>query len=46
MLCNQVLGFCGIKARKVVQLGSVKLADAAKIDRWIGTARAMGQAAA
>jgi len=46
VLCNQVLGFCGIKARKVVQLGSVKLADAAKIDRWIGTARAMGQAAA
>lgn len=43
---NQVLGFCGIKARNVVQFGSVKLADAAKIDRWIGKARAMGQAAA
>ena len=43
---NQVLRFCGIKARNVVQFGSVKLADAAKIDRWIGKARAMGQAAA
>lgn len=43
---NQVLGFCGIKARNVVQFGSVKLADAPKITRWINRAHGMGRAAA
>lgn len=43
---NQVLGFCGIKTRKIVQLGSVKLADAAKIGRWIDRAGTMGRRAA
>lgn len=43
---NQVLGFCGIKARNVVQFGSVKLADAAKIASWIARSKAMGRAAA
>ena len=32
---NQVLGFCGIKTRNVVQFGSVKLADPKKISGWI-----------
>ena len=43
---NQVLGFCGIKARNVVQFGSVKLADAAKITGWITKAHEMGRSAA
>jgi putative NADPH-quinone reductase len=43
---NQVLKFCGIKPRKVVQFGSVKLSDAAKRDRWIERARDMGRSAA
>ncbi|GAW33055.1 hypothetical protein RA2_00091 [Roseovarius sp. A-2] len=43
---NQVLKFCGIKPRKVVQFGSVKLSDAAKRTRWIERARDMGRTAA
>lgn len=43
---NQVLGFCGIKTKRMVQFGSVKLADAAKIGKWIGRAGRMGGIAA
>ncbi|MFB9149718.1 NAD(P)H-dependent oxidoreductase [Roseovarius ramblicola] len=43
---NQVLKFCGVKPRKVVQFGSVKLSDAAKRARWIERAREMGHSAA
>jgi len=43
---NQVLGFCGIKARNIVQLGSVKTASAKRIERWIGEAERMGLKAA
>lgn len=43
---NQVLKFCGIKPRKVVQFGSVKLAEDAKRARWIERARTMGRTAA
>ncbi|GAB4138978.1 MAG: NAD(P)H-dependent oxidoreductase [Sphingomonadales bacterium] len=43
---NQVLGFCGIKTRRVVQFGSVKLAKPGKIAQWLGQARQMGQRAA
>lgn len=43
---NQVLGFCGVNAKKVIQLGSVKLASAKKIDSWLGRARRMGGSAA
>lgn len=43
---NQVLGFCGIKAKSIVQFGSVKLASPRKIQRWIGAARTMGLRAA
>ncbi|MEO1101149.1 MAG: NAD(P)H-dependent oxidoreductase [Pseudomonadota bacterium] len=43
---NQVLGFCGIKSRNVVQLGSVKLASADKIKGWIARAQHMGARAA
>lgn len=43
---NQVLGFCGIKSRNVVQLGSVKLASAKKIDGWMTRAQRMGARAA
>lgn len=46
VLKNQVLGFCGIKAKSIVQFGSVKLASPRKIQRWIGAARTMGLRAA
>ena len=46
VLKNQVLGFCGIKAKNVIQLGSVKLASAEKIARWFRRAESMGAAAA
>lgn len=43
---NQVLGFCGIKAKKIIQLGSVKMAKPSKIQSWIGKAEALGAKAA
>lgn len=43
---NQVMKFTGLKPRKVIQLGSVKLADSARIDRWLRQAQDMGTAAA
>lgn len=46
VLRNQVLGFCGIKTRKLVQFGTVKTADEAKRARWIERAREMGRKAA
>lgn len=46
VLKNQVLGFCGIKAKHVIQFGSVKLASAQKITRWFRRAESMGAAAA
>ncbi len=46
VLRNQVLAFCGIKPRKILQFGSVKLADEKKIAGWIGRARALGERAA
>lgn len=46
VLRNQVLGFCGIKARKILQFGSVKLADPAKITGWLTRAETLGQSAA
>ncbi len=42
---NQVLGFCGIKAKNIVQFGSVKLASASKIKNWLKRAQKMGAAA-
>ncbi|MEQ3745983.1 MAG: NAD(P)H-dependent oxidoreductase [Henriciella sp.] len=39
---NQVLGFCGVKVKKVVQFGSVKLAAPKKIQGWLKRAEAMG----
>jgi len=46
VLRNQVLGFCGIKTRKIVQFGTVKTADEARRARWIARARRMGRSAA
>ncbi|MEM8775873.1 MAG: NAD(P)H-dependent oxidoreductase [Pseudomonadota bacterium] len=46
VLRNQVLDFCGIKARRILQFGSVKLADPAKISSWITRSEALGRAAA
>lgn len=46
VLRDGVLGFCGFKARKIVQLGSVKLADESKIASWLGRAHQMGARAA
>ena len=43
---NQVLKFCGIEPKKIVQLGSVKLASAKKIQSWLSRAEHMGAAAA
>ncbi len=43
---NQVMKFIGVKPRKIVQLGSVKLAAPSKIARWLDKAEAMGAAAA
>ncbi len=43
---NQVLGFCGIKTKNVIQLGSVKMASPEKIGRWMHRAQRMGQRAA
>ncbi len=43
---NQVLDFCGIETKKVVQFGSVKLASPKKIKNWIARARQMGARAA
>lgn len=43
---NQVLGFCGIKTRKLLQLGSVKLASPKKIGAWLDRTRRMGAKAA
>ncbi|MEO0412215.1 MAG: NAD(P)H-dependent oxidoreductase [Pseudomonadota bacterium] len=46
VLRNQVLDFCGIKARKILQFGSVKLADSAKRSRWLERAGQLGAQAA
>ncbi len=43
VLKNQVLGFSGIKARKVLQFGSVKTADEAKIRKWLKQAEGLGR---
>jgi len=43
---NQVLGFCGIKTKTIVQFGSVKVAPAKKHEKWIAQAGRMGAVAA
>lgn len=43
---NQVLGFCGIKTKHCIQLGSVKLASDQKIKSWITKAEHLGAKAA
>jgi len=43
---NQVLGFCGVKAKNIVQFGSVKVASKKKINNWINRAGQMGAQAA
>lgn len=43
---NQVLGFCGIKTKKMIQFGSVKIAGKKKIGAWVGRAERMGATAA
>jgi len=46
VLRNQVLKFCGIKPRRIVQFGTIKTANEAKRARWIARAREMGRSAA
>ena len=46
VLRNQVVGFCGVKMRKLVQFGPVKTANDARRAHWIARARRMGRAAA
>lgn len=43
---NQVLGFCGIKTRRIVQMGTVKTAKPDKIAAWLEKARKLGASAA
>ncbi len=43
---NQVLGFCGIKARSIKQFGPVKTASEKKISGWINQAERLGARAA
>jgi NAD(P)H dehydrogenase (quinone) len=43
---NQVFGFCGLKAKNVLQFGSVKLASEKKINGWITRAGKLGAQAA
>jgi len=43
---NQVLGFCGIKVKNIVQFGSVKMAPPQKINDWINRAAKWGAKAA
>ena len=46
VLGKQVLEFCGIKPKKLLQFGSVKLASAEKINGWLRRAETLGRAAA
>lgn len=46
VLRNQVFDFVGIKARKILQLGSVKLAKPEKIENWLKQAEQLGMKAA
>lgn len=43
---NQILGFCGVKPRAVLQFGSVKTANMAKINSWLTRAERLGHRAA
>ena len=43
---NQVFGFCGLKAKHVLQFGSVKMASEKKINGWITRAGKLGEKAA
>ncbi len=45
VLKNQVLGFCGIKVKKILQLGSIKLATSEKLNKWLYDIELMGQKA-
>ena len=42
VLKTQIYDFCGIKPRKVAHLGSVKLSDEAKRQKWLDQAFALG----
>lgn len=43
---NQVLGFCGIKTKSIIQFGSVKMASPKKINGWITRVEKLGSRAA
>lgn len=40
---NQVFKFCGVTPRKIIQIGSVKLAKPGEFEKWINQANHMGQ---
>lgn len=46
VLKNQVLEFCGVKTKTIIQFGSVKLASPKKIANWLAKAKRLGAAAA
>jgi len=46
VLKNQVLDFCGIKSRKIVQFGSVKTASEKTLNGWLTRSERMGLTAA
>lgn len=43
---NQVLGFCGIKTKHIVQFGTIKTASPEKLQKWITKAARLGAKAA
>lgn len=46
VLRNQVLGFCGVDVKRVLQIGPIKTAKEATIARWLQLAERMGTEAA
>lgn len=42
VLKNQVLGFCGIKTKHAVQIGSVKMSSAEKRQKWLKRLNGLG----
>ncbi len=39
---NQVYGFCGIKSRKIIQMGTIKTSTPERREKWLEQARSMG----
>lgn len=46
VLKNQILGFCGVKVKRILQFGSVKMSTPEKREQWLAKAVKMGKRAA